>query len=272
MVVRFPGKQCVSTAVSSNHLLYAYIFAALIGLSIAVAHAEAPKQLSAFGLKLGQSPALVQLLITQQLPQCAIDPSVYHESEGYPAKVTATFDIGVGAANICRSGPAAHQFQQTLSAAFAHPSIAASQPLYQIEWRRVFADAAMGSDAKNGYPFDKARTELFRMYGRPTDVSEVVTATGSPSLANNRIAGANVQREKKLVRYLWATKGHLSEDVRSPVCDCGAQYVTATLEILRSPSGVPKDKYFVGSLMIFVRDGDIGTRQDEWNAQWQKIK
>jgi hypothetical protein len=81
-----------------------------------------------------------------------------------------------------------------------------------------------------------------------------------------------VRREDKLVRYLWATKGRLPEDLQSPVCDCGLRYVAAALEISRSPPTIPKNQYFVTSLSIFVLDADLGERQDEWNAQWQKPK
>jgi hypothetical protein len=84
---------------------YANILAALSSLPITCAHAEAPKQLSAFGLALGQPPELVQLLLTHLLPNCSIDPSIYHESEGYPDKVTAILDVGQGSLGICQSGP-----------------------------------------------------------------------------------------------------------------------------------------------------------------------
>ncbi len=251
---------------------YANVLAALISLSITCAHAEAPKQFSAFGLALGQPPELVQLLLSHLLPNCSIDPSIYHESEGYPDKVTAILDVGQGSLGICRSGPAEDQVQHTLSLTFAHPSIAAGQPLYQIKWRRAFPDVTPVPHAKIDYSFDKARAELFRTYGHPTDVREEKTTSAASKLATSGSVDKNVPREDKLVRYLWATKGHLAEDMRSTVCDCGSRYVIATLEISSSPSTIPKNQYFVRSLTIFVRDNDIGVRQAEWNAQWQKVK
>lgn len=263
IIVQFSREQVVSTAVSWMFPLCANILAALISLSITCAHAEAPKQLSAFGLALGQPPESVQSLLSHLLPNCSSDPSIYHESEGYADKITAILDVGQGSRGICRSGPEGDQVQHTLSLTFAHPSIAAGRPLYQIKWHRAFPDVALAPHAKMEYSFDKARSELFRTYGRPTEVREEKTTTA---------AAKNAQREDKLVRYLWATKGRLPKDLQSTVCDCGSRYVIATLAISSSPSTIPKNQFFVLSLNIFVRDNDIGARQDEWNAQWQKVK
>jgi hypothetical protein len=263
MIVRLRRKQVPSTPASWIFPLYANILAALVGLSITCAHAGAPKQLSAFGLALGQPPEAVQSLLSHLVPNCSVDPSIYHESEGYPDKVTAILDVGQGSVGVCRSGPEGDQVKQTLSLTFAHPSIAAGQPLYQIKWRRAFPDAVLAPHAKIEYSFDKARAELFRTYGHPIEVHEQKTTSA---------AAKNVQREDKLVRYLWATTGRLPEDTQSTVCDCGSRYVIATLAISSSPSTIPKNQYFVLSLSIFVRDNDIGARQDQWNAQWQKVK
>jgi hypothetical protein len=76
----------------------------------------------------------------------------------------------------------------------------------------------------------------------------------------------------QLVRYLWASKERLPEDLQSLVCECGSRYVAAALEISRSPSTIPQNQYLVLSLSIFVLDADLGARQDEWNAQWQQQK
>jgi hypothetical protein len=122
------------------------------------------------GLNFALQPAVSRS--TEQLPHCTILPSIYHESEGYPADVTAIFDVGRGSLDVCRSGPGAGDIEDSLSTTFAHPSIAENQPLYQIDWQRSFPDAALVPHAKIKYSFEKARAELFRTYGRPTDVRE----------------------------------------------------------------------------------------------------
>jgi hypothetical protein len=121
--------------------------------------------------------------------------------------------------------PEGDQVQHTLSLTFAHPSIAARQPLYQIKWRRVLPDVALVPHAKIEYSFDKARAELFRTYGRPTEAREEKTTSA---------AAKKVQREDK---------GRLPEDMQSTVCDCGSRYVIATLAISSSPATIPKNQY-----------------------------
>jgi hypothetical protein len=271
-VLRIQNQHVVSTAMLWISPFYRNVLAALISLSITCANAEAPKQASAFGLALGQTPEAVQSWLTKQLPHCYILPSIYHQSEGYPPKVTAIFEVGHGPANVCRSGPGAGDIEDAVSVTFVHPSIAASQPLYQIDWRRSFPDLAPVSHAKINYSFDKTRAELFRTYGQPTDVREEKRMSNAANFARSLGLDKNVQREDKSVRYLWATKGRLPADPRSTVCDCGSRYVKAALEISRSPSTSPKNQYFVLSLSLFVRDADLGSRQDDWNAQWQQHK
>jgi hypothetical protein len=136
----------------------------------------------------------------------------------------------------------------------------------------IIAGCSARSHAKIKYSFEKARAELFRTYGRPTDVREEKITSAAADLARSLGIDKNVRREDKLVRYLWASKGRLPEDLQSPVCECGSRYVAAALEISSSPSTILKNQYFVLSLSIFVLDADLGARQDQWNAQWQQQK
>jgi len=235
------------------------------------ARAEAPKEVSAFGLALGQTPAQVRAVLSARVPHCAILPSVYHESEGYTDDVTAILDVARGTEDVCRSGPG-EDVEDELSAFFAHPSIAEKQPLYQIDWQRTFPDVALVPHSKIKYSFDKIRAELFRTYGRPIDDRQEKTTSSAADLATSLSLGKNVKREDYLVRYLWASKGRLPDSRDSPDCDCGARYVKAELEISRSPLTNPKNMYYVLSLSIFVRDTDLGARQEAWNAQWQQQK
>jgi hypothetical protein len=115
------------------------------------------------GLNFALQPAVSRS--TEQLPHCTILPSIYHESEGYPADVTAIFDVGRGSLDVCRSGPGAGDIEDSLSTTFAHPSIAENQPLYQIDWQRSFPDAALVPHAKIKYSFEKPAPSSFERTG-----------------------------------------------------------------------------------------------------------
>jgi hypothetical protein len=162
--------------------------------------------------------------------------------------------------------------QDAISATFAHPAIDPNQPLYQIDFQRSYPDVALGTRAKIQYPFDKLRAELIRTYGVPLVEHREQITSAAADLAKSLSRGAGVKREDYLVRYLWAEKGRPVEDHESMECDCGARYVRADLEISRSPSTVPKNQFYVLTLKLFVRDTEIGARQDAWNAQWQQQK
>jgi hypothetical protein len=270
--VRFPREHADSAATLSLFPIYSCGLAALLFLSAASAYAEAPKQVTAFGLALGQTPELVRSILTERVPRCAILPSIYHESAGYPNDVTAIFDIARGTLDVCRSGPGEGDVEDALSVNFAHPSIAEKQPLYQIDWERTFPDVALVPHSKIEYSFDKIRAELFRTYGRPTSQRKERITSAAADLAKSLALDKNVQREDALVRYFWASTGRMPESRDSTECDCGPRYVIAELEISRSPSTNPKNQYYALSLSIFVRDAALGARQDAWNAQWQQQK
>jgi len=249
-----------------RHLLVA----ASLALSAAAASAEPPKQLSVDGLAIGQTPDAARTILTKRYPSCALLPSVFHESTGYPKDVLAILDIGRGTLDTCRAGPAGRETDDEATLMFVHPSLASNQPLYQIDVQRSFPDAALVKNSKILYPFDKIRAELFRTYGRPTEERKEKITSAAASFERGLSVGGEVKREDYLVRYLWANRGHLDANLESATCDCGPRYVKADLEISRSPSTNPKSQFFVLKLRVVVRDSELGDRQDEWNAQWQK--
>ena len=245
---------------------------ALIAFGMVNAHAELPRQLSAFGIALGQTPETVRRILGKQYPNCALLPSVYHESSGYPPDTVAILDIARGTEDVCRTGVAGREVEDSLSATFVHPSIDPRQPLYQIDVERTYPDVALVRNSKVQYPFDKIRAELFRTYGKPIETRRAKITSAAADLAKSLALDKNVRREDSLVRYLWAAKGRLDENPESPECDCGPHYVHADLEVSRSASTLPRNQEYVLTLHIFVRDAELGSRQDTWNAQWQQQK
>jgi hypothetical protein len=245
--------------------------AALLCLSAAPGRAEPPKQTTAFGLALGQTPATVESLLSKRYPGCGILPSYYHETPEYPSNVTALFDIARGTLDECIGPPEGKDLKDSLTVIFTHPSIAESQPAYQIDIDRNFPDPALVRNGKIVYSFDQIRAELFRIYGRPTEERKESINSAAASLESSVLPNSKVRREDYRIRYLWATNGHVSDNLEVPICDCGARYVEAFLEISRSPSTNPKNQYFVLFLHVFIRDAELGARQDKWNAQWQKV-
>lgn len=252
--------------------LFAWALAAIGALGAGEALAERPKALSVFGLALGPGPESIRSELTRRYPQCATLPSTYHTSSGYPDNVIAILDIARGTLDVCRNGPAGSDVEDSISVTFAHPSIDPNQPLYQIDFERSYPDVVLGTPAKIRYPFDKLRAELFRTYGVPLEEYRERTSSASADLAKSLSLGVGAKREDYVVRYLWAEKGHLVGNWETIECDCGARYVRAELEITRSPSTIPKNQYYVLMLRLFVRDAEMGARQDAWNAQWQQQK
>ena len=236
------------------------------------AHAELPRQVSAFGIALGQTPETVRMILGQRYPYCSLLPSVYHESAGYSADTLAILDIARGTLDVCRTGATGREVEDSLSANFAHPSIDPRQPLYQIDVQRTYPDVALVRNSKVQYPFDKIRAELFRAYGKPIETRREKITSAAADLAKSLAIGVGAKREDQLVRYLWASNGRLDTDRYSPRCECGPRYVEADLEITRSPSTNPKNQFYVLSLHIVIRDAELGARQDAWNAQWQGRK
>ena len=240
----------------------------VLGLAATLAHAELPRRMTAFGLAIGQTPEVVRSIIERRYPNCPILPSFYHESPGYPTGVTALFDVARGTLDTCQGAPEGKDLSDALTVTFAHPSVAAAQPAYQIDVERAFPDAALVQNGRIQYSFEKIRSELFRTYGRPLEVHRDRTVSSAADLEHSLSIGSNVRREDYRIRYLWATQGHVVEDMEHATCECGPRYVQASLEISRSPSTHPGNQYFVLSLHLVLRDAELGAQQDKWNAQW----
>jgi hypothetical protein len=240
--------------------------------------AAAPKQTSAFGFTLGTSPHAAMALLKEQYQSCGVTQSIYHEVPGDSAQHTAALAINpgltfndIGAPDICAYSPAGSGITDAIEAQFVHPEMDRTQPLYSVEVQRLYPDVVYAQPARLRNSFDELRTELFRTYGRPIDERRERVASSAANLAASLGIGNNVKREDYLVRYLWATKGRLAEtEYEDAACACEGRYVKAVIEISRSPSTVPKNKYYVLSVKLLVEDADLRVRQEAWNAQWQQ--
>jgi hypothetical protein len=233
--------------------------------------AEPPKQGSAFGFVLGATPASLETLLGRQYPNCEVRRSIYHEVPGDVGPVLAGLTINVGMLDTCAGSPAGSDITDYVDVRFVHPSIDRSQPLYQAEVERAYPDILYSPERRIRYAFERLRAELFRTYGRPTDERREEAVSASASLAASLGVGKGVKRQDYLVRYLWSSKGRLPDvEYEGSVCDCGARYAKATIEITRAPTTIPKNEYYVTHITLLVEDNVLGDRQREWDAQWMK--
>ena len=244
------------------------------------AQAAAPKQAGAFGIELGATPNIVASAFADRYRPCSAVKSIYHGVPGETTQPIAELDINpgltfndIGAPDVCSYSPAGDGITDSIETRFAHPDVDHNQPAFSIEAKRVWPDVVYAPVPKLRNSFDNVRAELFRIYGRPIDERREQIASSAANLAFSLGIGQNVKREDFLVRYLWATKGRLPDvENQDATCDCGARYVKAVIEISRSPSTIPKNKFYVLSVALFVEDPDLRARQDLWNAQWQERK
>ena len=244
------------------------------------ARAAPPKQVAAFGIELGASPQSIASSLARHYRPCSVVQSIYHELPGQRAEHVAGLDINpgltfndIGAPDVCAYSPAGDGITDSTETRFAHPNIDRNQALYAIQVQRLYPDVVYSPTPRLRNSFDQVRAELFRNYGRPIDQRREPVASSAANLAASLGIGKNVKREDYLVRYLWAEKGRLP-DVESEdgACDCGARYVKAVIEISRSASTIPKNKFYVLTLTVFVENAELRARQDAWNAQWQAQK
>lgn len=250
-----------------------YSLAALLLIScVEYGHAELPRQLSAFGITLGESPEKVTSTLGRLYSRCAVAPSIYHESEGYPPEVVALLEIRRGTLIDCRAGPAGADVADAISATFAHPSLSPDQPLYQLDVQRTYPDVVLEKQRRISYSYDTLRADLIRTYGKPTQERTEKISSTSADLAKSLEIGQDIRREDQLVRFLWASKGRIEASRESLACDCGERYVRADIEVSRSPSTTPKNQFYVLLLNIFIQDAPIAAKQDVWNSQWQRGK
>jgi len=244
------------------------------------ARAAAPKQVSAFGIDLGMTPQTVASTLAERYQVCNVVKSIYHASEGDTAEHIAALEINpgltfndIGAPDVCSYSPAGDGITDSIEARFLHPAIERDQAVYSIEAKRVYPDVVYSPLPRLRNSFDELRSELFKTYGRPIDERRERVASSAANLAASLGIGQNVKREDFLVRYLWAQKGRLTEvENEDTSCVCTGRYVKAVIEISRSPSTIPKNKFYVLSVALFVEDTELRARQNAWNAQWQTRK
>jgi hypothetical protein len=244
------------------------------------ARAVPPKQVAAFGIELGASPQWVASSLADRFRPCSVVRSIYHESTGQAAQHIAGLDINpgltfndIGAPDVCSYSLAGEGITDSIETRFAHPDIDRNQALYSIQAQRVYPDVVYSPTPRLRNSFDELRAELFRTYGRPIDERRERVASSAANLAASLGIGQNVKREDYLVRYLWATKGRLPDvENEDSTCDCGGRYVKAVIEISRSPSTIPRNRFYVLSVALFVEDSELRARQDAWNAQWARPK
>jgi len=257
-----------------------FIIVAATAVCFGAAHAAAPKQTPIFGLSLGATPQAVTATLNGQYKGCGLVRSIYHGTPRETESVTAALAINpglaskdLGAPEVCTYSPAGEGITDAIDATFAHPQVEARQPLYSIVGHRLYPDVVFAQPAKVRNSFDELRAELFRLYGKPVDERREQIASSGANLAASLGMGKNVPREDYLVRYLWAAKGRLSAvEHEDATCDCGGPYVKAIIEISRSPTTIPRNKFYVLSVILRAEDPELRKRQDTWNAQWQQRK
>jgi hypothetical protein len=256
------------------------IAAHLAALALAPEALASPPRFKVFGLELGIPPAAAASILDLDYKACRADRSIYHAVAGDPAEKIAALSINpgltfndIGAADICASSPAGDGITDSIEARFVHPEIDTAQPLYGAYAKRLYPDVVYASPAKLRNSFDAIRAELMRLYGRPIDERREQISSSAANLAASLGIGRQVKREDYLVRYLWAGNGRLlDQEFEDSSCNCSGRYVKAIIEISRSPSTIPKNRFYVLSVQISVEDSALKARQDEWNAQWQRTK
>ncbi len=252
--------------------------AALLGASGALA--APPLQLSAFGFNLYSTPTVAMATFEREYQPCYPVRSIYHGRPGDTGPITSDLSVNpgmiyedIGAPDVCSYSPAGDGITDAIETKFAHPDIAADQPMYSLEVQRLYPDVVYGHPARLRNTFEALRAQLFRTYGRPTDQRRERIVSSAANLAWSLGIGGDVKREDYMVRYLWAAKGKLvDEEDEQSTCRCDGPYVKAVIEISRSPTTIPKNTFYVLSVEISAQDQDLRSRQDAWNAQWLRPK
>lgn len=245
-----------------------------------VTRAGVPARLAAFDLELGATPASVMSTLGHDYTPCNPVRSVYHERPGASTPVTAALAINpgltyndIGAPDLCAYSPAGDGITDAIDARFVHPDVDPHQPSYSLEVKRLYPDIVYAKRPRLRNPFDALRKQLFKTYGRPVDERREKIASAAANLAASLGIGGDVKREDYLVRYLWAARGKLvDEEFEDSTCRCDGPYVKAIIEVSRSPSTIPRNRFYVLSVTISTENPALRARQDAWNAQWQRVK
>jgi hypothetical protein len=256
-----------------------FTFVLVLALVLTPARAVTPKQTAAFGIALDATPQSVAAFLASNYKPCSIARSVYRQSPGATAREIAALAINPGLAdgdpgsqNQCNYSPAGDDVIDAIDARFAHPDVDRKQPLHWLEVHRVYPDAIYARPPRFRMSFDELRSELLR-----TSASRSTNDGALPSVAANLAASLgvdkNIKREDYRVRYLWAAEGQLAKAAHEDsACECAGRYVKAVIEISRSPSTLPRNKFYVLSVNLLIEDPELRKRQAAWDAQWQQRK
>jgi hypothetical protein len=251
-------------------------FAFLMTLAMGSGAAAVPARLEAFGLALGATPNAIGSMLGRDYKPCSPIQSVYHERPGDRAPVIAALEINpgltyndIGAPDLCSYSPAGDGITDAIEAKFVHTDIDPDQPLYALEVQRLYPDIVYAKPARLRNSFDSLRAQLFKTYGRPVDERRERISSSAANLAFSLGIGGDVKRDDYQVRYLWAASGKLVEqEYDDSTCRCDGPYVKAVIEISRSPSTIPRNRFYVLSVTISTENPALRARQDAWNAQW----
>jgi hypothetical protein len=226
--------------------------------------------MAAFGIALDATPDSVKTFLAERYEPCRVGSSVYRHRMGEAEASIAAIEINPGLAqhdpgslNLCAYSPAGDGVTDAIDARFTHPDVDRNRPLYSLEVFRAYPDVVYTEPPRVRVAFDDVRTELFRAYGNPIDQRRERIASSAANRATSLGIYKKVKREDYVVRYLWASEGRLH---------CVGRYVKAIIEISRSPSTIPKNKFYALSVEVVVEDPDLRTRQAAWNAQWRQDK
>jgi hypothetical protein len=236
--------------------------------------------MAAFGIALDATPDSVKTFLAERYKPCRVGSSVYRHRMGEAEASIAAIEINPGLAqhdpgslNLCAYSPAGDGVTDAIDARFTHPDVDRNQPLYSLEVFRAYPDVVHTGPPRVRIAFDDVRSELFRTYGKPIDQRRERIASSAANRATSLGIYKNVKREDYVVRYLWASEGRLPDVEHDDIgCDCTGRYVKAIIEISRSPSTIPKNKFYALSVKLVVEDPDLHTRQAAWNAQWRQDK
>jgi hypothetical protein len=205
--------------------------------------------------------------------------SIYHEVPGETTQPIAELDISpgltfndIGAPDVCSYSPAGDGITDSIETRFAHPDVDRNQPAFSIEAKRVWPDVVYAPVPRCAIRSTMCARSYFVSTGDRS------TTGANASLLRQIWRSASVSVKTSSAMTTWSgicgrPRGHLPDvENQDATCDCGGRYVKVVIEISRSPSTIPKNKFYVLSVALFVDDPELRARQDVWNAQRQARK
>jgi hypothetical protein len=246
----------------------------LLASEFAGVEAHAPRATAAFGIALDATPETVKSLLDAQYKECRPDRLVYRHGDA-AGRHTAALAINLGLAahdpaslTPCAFSPAGDGITDSIEARFAHPEVDPDRRLYSLLALRDYPDVVYAQPPRVRTTFAEVRKALFETYGKPIEERRERVVSTAANRAVSLGLGKNIKREDYLVRYLWATEGHLPDvEPEDATCDCKGRYVKAVVEISRSPSTMPPNAFYALSVKLLVEDPELRSRQAGWNGQ-----